>query len=95
MPAYPLQIACFSETMRDKTAELNNVQQLAKMLTVENTSVSSGFTDVMTAAFLLFLTLPVTVATAERSFSKLKVIKKLFAQLNGPDASSGTFTAGN
>jgi len=44
------------------------------MLIVENTSLSSGFADVATA-LLLFLALPVTVASAERSFSKLKIIK--------------------
>lgn len=37
-------------------------------------AVSSAFADDVTA-FVLFLTLPVTVASAERSFSKLKIIK--------------------
>ena len=61
--------------MRDKMANLSSVhQQLAHMLIVKNTSVPSGVADVVTA-LLLFLTLPVTVATAEGSFSKLKVIK--------------------
>ena len=32
--------------------------------------------------FLLFLTLPVTVATAERSFSKLKLIKTYLRNIN-------------
>lgn len=34
-------------------------------------------------ALRIFLTLPVTVASAERSFSKLKLIKKLSAIING------------
>jgi len=34
----------------------------------------SSFPDVLTAC-LIFLTIPVTVASAERSFSKLKLIK--------------------
>ena len=44
------------------------------MLIVENASVSSGFAEIVTA-LLLVLTHPVTVATAERSFSTLKIIK--------------------
>lgn len=72
--AFPLQIVCFRDSMQGEIAKLNSVRQLARMLIVENSSVSSGFTEVVTA-LLLFLTLPVTVATAERSFSKLKLIK--------------------
>ena len=44
------------------------------MLIVENASVSSGFAVIVTA-MLLVLMLLVTVATAERSFSKLKLLK--------------------
>ena len=44
------------------------------MLIVENSTMAASFTDVCTA-LLLYLTIPVTVATAERSFSKLKLIK--------------------
>ena len=35
------------------------------------------------SAIVAFLSLPVTVATAERSFSKLKIIKKIFKIHNG------------
>lgn len=41
---------------------------------LKNDTLSSNFPDVVTA-LILFLTLPVTVATAERSFSRLKLIK--------------------
>ena len=60
--------------MRDEIAKLSSIQQLAHMIIAENTPVSSGFADVVTA-LLLFLTLPVTVAIQPRSFFKLKVIK--------------------
>jgi hypothetical protein len=73
-PAFSLQIVCFRDTMRYEIAKLSNVKQLAHMIIVENSSLSSSFADVATA-LLLFLTLPVKVATAERSFSKLKIIK--------------------
>jgi hypothetical protein len=44
------------------------------MLIVENYVLATTFPDVCTA-LLLLLTLPVTVAASERSFSKLKLIK--------------------
>ena len=40
------------------------IKQLADMIIVDYSAISSGFTDVVTA-LLLFLTLPVTVATAD------------------------------
>ena len=49
---------------------------------------SSGFIDVI-AALILFLTLPVTVATAERSFSKLKLIKNCLRNSMGQSHLSG------
>jgi hypothetical protein len=60
--------------MQGEIAKLRSVKQLAHMLIVENASELSGFTDVVTA-LILFLSLPVTVAAAGRSFSKLKIIK--------------------
>ena len=48
--------------------------ELAHFLVVKNYSLLPTFQDLYTA-FVLFLTLPVTVATAERSFSKLRSIK--------------------
>ena len=50
------------------------VAELADFLIVRNYSILPTFPYLYTA-FLLFLTLPVAVATAERSFSKLKFIK--------------------
>ena len=57
-----------------KIAKLHSITELAHMLIVENALVSSGIADIVTA-LLLFLTLPVTVAPAERSFWKLNIIK--------------------
>lgn len=54
--------------------KLQSIKELAELILIKFTSVSSNFSEVITAC-LLFLTLPVTVATAERSFSKLKLIK--------------------
>lgn len=54
---------------------MTTVQYLAKFLIVENNCIAYSFSDVCTA-LILFLTIPVTVASAERSFFKLKLIKK-------------------
>ena len=59
--------------MQVEISKLLSITELAHMLIIENASVSSGFADV-TAPHLVLM-LPVTVATAERSFSKLKIIK--------------------
>ena len=62
--------------------------ELAHFLVVKNYSVLPTFQDLYTA-ILLFLTLPVTVATAERSFSKLKLIETYFRNIMQDDRLSG------
>ena len=62
--------------------------ELAHFLVVKNYPLLPTFQDVYTA-FLLFLTLPVTVATAERSFSKLKLIKTYLRNTMHDDRLSG------
>ena len=47
---------------------------MASFLIVENASLATTYPDVCTA-YMIYMTVPVTVATAERSFSKLKLIK--------------------
>ena len=64
----------FAASLRSQIITLSSVQQVAHLLIVEYSAMASAFTDVVTA-LLLFLTLPVTVASAERSFSKLRLIK--------------------
>lgn len=46
--------------------------------------LSSSYPDVLTAC-LIFLTLPISVASAERSFSKLKLIKNYLRNSSGQD----------
>ena len=70
-PAFPVQIVCFRASIQAEIADHHSITELAHKLIVENASVFSGFADIVTA-LLLFLTLPVTVVTAERSCSKLK-----------------------
>uniref|UniRef100_A0A2S2RAC5 HAT C-terminal dimerisation domain-containing protein n=1 Tax=Sipha flava TaxID=143950 RepID=A0A2S2RAC5_9HEMI len=51
---------------------LKNINDLCIFIIEMN--LSSSYPDVLTAC-LLFLTLPITVASAERSYSKHKIIK--------------------
>jgi hypothetical protein len=57
-----------------KLADVKTIRELAEFLLIKHAELSSSFSEVITAC-LLYLTLPVTVASAERSFSKLKLIK--------------------
>jgi len=63
---------------------MKNAKELANFLIIQNSSLSSSYPDVRTA-FLMFLTVPVTTAKAERTFSKLKLIKNYLRSSMGQD----------
>ena len=67
------QILAFRGCLKTQILNVKSIRQLADLLIVKNQCISSNFAEVC-SAFLIFLTLPVTVASAERSFSKLKLI---------------------
>lgn len=67
------QIESF-KTFAFELESLSSVFDITKLLIVENNNLMKSFPELL-KAFYLFLTLPVTVASAERSFSKLKIIK--------------------
>jgi hypothetical protein len=71
---FTTQILSFRALFQNDIKKIATVAELADFLIVRNYSLVPMFPDLY-AAFLLFLTLPVTVATAERSFLKLKLIK--------------------
>lgn len=73
-PEFPIQLLSFRTTMEREIKKTTTVKQLADLLMLQYAAISSSYPDVCTA-FILFLSLPVTVASAERSFSKLKYIK--------------------
>jgi len=85
---FPAQLLSFRACFRAEIAQQPSVSQLAKMLIVDHHSVTSTFGEVCTA-LLLFLTLPVTVATAERSFSKLKLMKTYLRSSMGQERLNG------
>jgi len=87
-PSFPAQLLSFRTCFREHIKNQKTVMGLAKMLMVNNQTVTSSFSEVCTT-FLLFLTLPVTVASAERSFSKLKLIKTYLRSTMGQERLSG------
>ena len=72
--AFDIQLVSFATSLKSEISKLFSVQELAHLLIVDYCAMASSFPDVVTS-LLLFLTLPVTVASAERSFSKLRLIK--------------------
>ncbi|KAJ4935225.1 hypothetical protein JOQ06_016761, partial [Pogonophryne albipinna] len=73
-PSFPVQLLAFRACFKTEIAKEPSVKDMTKMLIVDHSSMAATFSEVCTA-LLLYLTIPVTVATAERSFSKLKLIK--------------------
>lgn len=68
------QIESFKFLFASELKSCNSIFDMTKLLIIENNNLITSFPDLLTA-FYLFLTLPVTVASAERTFSKLKLIK--------------------
>ena len=68
------QLIALKSCLKSEIRNIITIKELAELLLINFNSLTSSFPEVITAS-LLFLTLPVTTATAERSFSKLKLIK--------------------
>ncbi|XP_025207826.1 52 kDa repressor of the inhibitor of the protein kinase-like [Melanaphis sacchari] len=66
------QVLSIKEILTDSLSKIKSIKELAKCI-LEN-DLGSLYKDVLTAC-VIFTSLPVTVASAERSFSKLKIIK--------------------
>ena len=61
---------------------------MASFLIVENASLVTTYPDVCTA-YMMYRTVPITVATGERSFSKLKLIKNFLQSSMSQERLSG------
>ena len=72
--SFTTQLLSLRALFKDDIKHIPTVMELTHFLVVKNYSLLPTFQDLYTV-FLLFLTLPVTVATAERSFSKSAVFK--------------------
>ena len=66
------EIRQFTRYFKEDIAEMKSVSEILKKLQATNLVLSFL---ALAALCTLFVTLPVTVATAERSFPKLKIIK--------------------
>ena len=86
--AFPMQLVSYKASLKADINKASSIKQLAQMLIVEYGAVLSVFAVVLTA-LLLFLTLPVTVASAERSFSRLNIIKSYLRNTMGYNRLSG------
>jgi len=75
-------------TVITSASEKSTVSDLAHFFIVKNCSLLPAFHDLYTV-FLLFLTLLVTVATAERSFLTLRLIKTYLSSTMQNDRLSG------
>ena len=73
-PLFPSQMLSIKTSFKEKIAHLKSAKKMASFLIIENASLATSYLDVCTA-YMMYLTVTVTVATAERSFSKLKLIK--------------------
>uniref|UniRef100_H3A4S2 DUF4371 domain-containing protein n=1 Tax=Latimeria chalumnae TaxID=7897 RepID=H3A4S2_LATCH len=82
-PAFPRQLLSFRSCLKSEISKQSSVKDLANMLIVDSNALASSFSEVCTV-FLLFLTIPVTVASAERSF-KLKLIKNYLGSTMGQE----------
>lgn len=71
---FPNQILSLKAVFTEDLIKLKSIKELGDFLLIKNKRAAASLPDICNA-ILLFLTLPVTVAMAERSFSKLKLIK--------------------
>ncbi len=61
-PALPQQLIAFRAAFKRQISGMTTVQYLASFLIAENNSITSSFSDMRTV-LVLFLTIPVTVAS--------------------------------
>ena len=87
-PLFPSQMLSIKTSFKEKIAHLKSAKEMASFLIIENASFATSYPDVRTA-YMMYLTVPVTVATAERSFSKLKLIKNFLRSSMSQERLSG------
>ena len=73
-PLFPSQMLSIKTMFRKTIIYLKSAKEMASFLIVENASLAITYSDVCTA-YMIYMTVPVAVPTAEISFSKLKLIK--------------------
>ena len=85
---------CLSQMLSIKTlfkkqiAHLKSAEEMAFFI-VENASLATNYPDICTA-YTMNMAVPVTIATAERSFSKLKLITNFFQNSKSQERLNGS-----
>ena len=87
-PLFPSQMLSIKTSFREKIAHLKSAKEMASFFIVENASLAITYPDVC-MAYMMCMTVPITAATAERSFSKLKLIKNFLRSSMSQERLSG------
>ena len=66
-PLFSSQMLSIKTSFREKIAHLKSSKEMASFLIVENTLLATTYPDICTS-YIMYLTIPVTVATAEVFF---------------------------
>ena len=72
--SFPMQVVLLVSVLRREIEKIEAIRELADLVIVKFVDLCASFWEVC-SVLILFLTILVTVALAERSFSKLKLIK--------------------
>ena len=87
-PLFSSQIISVKTSFREKIAHLKSAEEMESFLIFKNASFATTYPDVCTA-YMMYITVPVTVTTAERSFSKLKLIINFLRSSMSKESLSG------
>ena len=74
---YHGQLLTFGKTFGREIENINDVFELAQLLFTKHSVLCPTFCEICTA-LILFLIISVSTASAERTFSKLKLVKHYF-----------------
>ena len=87
-PLFPSQMLSIKTSFTEKIAHLKSAKEVVSFLIVENASLATTYPDVCTT-YMMYMIVPVRVATAERSFSKLNLIKTFLRSSMSQERLSG------
>ncbi|XP_053158078.1 zinc finger MYM-type protein 1-like isoform X1 [Hemicordylus capensis] len=84
----PRHLIQFRHLLKKEISKKTTIKEVAELLMIDHCGLSCSFPDVCTA-YMLFLTLPVTVASSEQSLSKPKLIKNYLRSSMSQERLSG------
>ena len=87
-PLFPSPMLFIKTSLREKISHLKSAKEMASFLIVENASLTTTYPDLCTA-YTMYMTILLTVATVERSFFKLKLIKNFLRSSISQERLSG------